>query len=80
MKQINLKSDRVAALLERVTERTGETNVEAVTKALEGRLEALEARDRTARTLTWLQTSVWPNQKGLQRAPSKGEQEELLGF
>ena len=81
MRQVNLKSDRVALLLEQLTQRTGETKVEAVTKALEERLRELEAKDRAARTLTWLRTTVWPNletQRG--QAPSKEEQEELLGF
>lgn len=51
MKQVNLKSERVAALLEQITQRTGETNVDAVTRALEERLQELEAKDRAARTL-----------------------------
>jgi len=82
MKQINLKSDRVAALLEQITQRTGETKVDAVTQALEERLRELEAKDRAARTLTWLRTAVWPNLSEAERgkAPSKEEQEELLGF
>lgn len=82
MKQVNLKSDRVAVLLEQITRRTGETKVDAVTKALEERLQELEVKDRTARTLTWLRTTVWPNLPEMQRgrAPSKEEQEELLGF
>ena len=82
MRQINLKSDRVAALLEQITQRTGETKVEAVTKALEERLGELKAKDRAARTLIWLRTSVWPKLPETQRGqgPSKEEQEELLGF
>lgn len=82
MKQINLKSDRVAALLEQVTGYTGESKVDAVTTALEARLKELEAGDRTARTLAWLETSVWPSLPADVRgeAPSKEEQEEMLGF
>ncbi len=82
MRQVNLKSNRVALLLEQITQRTGETNVDAVTRALEERLRELEAKDRTARTLTWLRTTVWPNLPETQhgQAPSKEEQEELLGF
>lgn len=82
MKQVNFKSDRVAVLLQQITQRTGETNVDAVTKALEERLRELETKDRTVRTLTWLRTTVWPNLPETQRgqAPSKEEQEELLGF
>ena len=82
MRQINLKSDRVATLLEQITQRTGETKVDAVTRALEERLQDLEATDRAARTLAWLQTTVWPTLPETQRgkAPSKEEQEDLLGF
>lgn len=82
MRQINLKSDRVAVLLEQITQRTGETNVDAVTRALEERLQELNAKDRTVRTLTWLKTTVWPTLPETQhgRVPSKEEQEELLGF
>ena len=82
MKQVNLKSDRVAQLLEQVTSQTGESNVDAVTKALEARLKELEAGNRTARTLAWLEASVWPSLPDDVRgkAPSKEEQEEMLGF
>ena len=79
MKQINLKSDRVAALLEQVTERTGETKVDAVAEALEGRLQELEAADRGTRTLEWLRAAVWSRSEE-EKAPSKKEQEDLLGF
>ena len=82
MRQINLKSDRVATLLEQITQRTGETKVDVVARALEERLQELEAKDRGARTLTWLKTAVWPNLPQTERgeAPSKEAQEELLGF
>ncbi len=82
MRQINLKSECVAVLLEQITQRTGETKVDAVTRALEERLQELNAKDRAVRTLTWLRTTVWPNLPKTQqgRAPSKEEQEELLGF
>ena len=82
MRQVNLKSERVATLLEQITEQTGESKVDAVAKALEGRLQELAAGDRAARTLEWLQTAVWSNLPEVQRghAPSKEEQEDLLGF
>ena len=82
MKQVKLKSDRVASLLEQLTQQTGETKVDAVSRALEERLQELEAKDRAARTLDWLKTAVWPNLPEVQRgsAPSKEEQEELLSF
>ena len=82
MKQVNLKSERVAALLEQVTQQTGETKVDAVAKALEERLRKLGEVDHAALTLAWLEATVWPNLPQTQRghAPSKQEQEELLGF
>ena len=82
MKQVNLKSDRVASLLEQLTQQTGETKVDAVSRALEERLQELKAKDRSERTLTWLETVVWPNFTEAQRghALTKEEQEELLGF
>ena len=82
MKQVKLKSDRVASLLEQLTQQTGEIKVDAVSRALEERLQELEAKDRATRTLDWLKTTVWPNLPEVQRghAPSKEEQEELLGF
>ena len=82
MKQVNLKSERVAGLLEQITQQTGESKVEATVKALEARLQTLEAEDRGTRTLEWLQTAVWVNLSEAERghAPSKEEQEELLGF
>lgn len=80
--RISLESDQVAFLLEQITRRTGETNLDAVTRALEERLRELEIKDRATLTLTWLQTVVWPNLAEAQRgsAPTKHEQEELLGF
>ncbi len=82
MKQTSIKSDRVAELLEDILERTGESKVKAVTVALERRLEELKTHNRAERTLNWLETHVWPQLtpeiRG--RAPTKQEQEELLGF
>lgn len=82
MKQTSIKSDRVAELLEGIVRQTGETKVEVVTRALEERLQKLEAQGRAARTLNWLRTCVWPQLPAEQRglAPAKEEQEELLGF
>jgi antitoxin VapB len=82
MKQTSIKSDRVAELLERITRHTGESKVEAVTVALEQRWQALAARNRADHTLAWLEASVWPNLPARVRgkAPSKEEQEDLLGY
>lgn len=77
MQQINLKSDKVATLIEKIVAQTGESKVEAVAKALEERLQDLEAKSNSERTLAWLETSVWKHKA---KAPSKEEQENLLGF
>ena len=77
MQQINLKSDKVATLIEKITAQTGESKIEAITKALEKRLQELKAKNNAERTLTWLKTSVWTNKDD---APTKEEQEKLLGF
>lgn len=81
MRQTSIKSDRVAGLLEEITARTGETKVEAVTRALEHRLRALPEESAEGRTLDWLRTSVWSSLgEDYGRAPTKEEQEDLLGF
>jgi antitoxin VapB len=82
MKQTSIKSDRVADLLEKIVNYTGESKVDAVTVALERRLKDLERRNRAERTLAWLEASVWPSlpEESKGKAPSKEEQEELLGF
>lgn len=82
MRQTSIKSDRVADLLDAIVERTGEAKVDAVVKALEGRLRELDVQDASNLTLAWLESSVWPNlPKGMRgRGPTKSEQEELLGL
>lgn len=82
MRQTSIKSDEVAALLDELVERTGETRVQAVARALEERLSRQEADQDVERAVAWLQHSVWnrlpPGVRGA--APSKEEQEELLGY
>jgi len=82
MKQTSLKSDRVAELLDAITESTHESRLEAVTVALERRLRELEGGNRAERTLGWLEHAVWPRLPKAERgrAPSKEEQEDILGF
>lgn len=82
MRQTSFKSDRVAELLDEITRRTGETRVDAVTAALEHRLEELTRANPAERTLAWLEHAVWPGlpEERRGRAPSKAEQEDLLGF
>ena len=82
MRQTSIRSNEVASLLDEIVERTGESKVDAVKRALERRLGELQARESADRTLVWLRTAVWPrvpdDVRG--RAPSKEEQEELLGY
>lgn len=82
MKQINIKSERVIGLLDDLLAITGESKVDAVTRALELRLATIAKGTKAARTLTWLETQVWPNlPEGTRgRAPGKEEQEALLDF
>ena len=82
MRQTSIKSDRVADLLDEITRRTGESRVDAVTIALEHRLQELAGGARAERALVWLESAVWPKlpQETRGRAPSREEQEELLGF
>ncbi len=81
MRQTSFKSERVADLIDKITEVTGESRVEAVTHALEQRLVLLKRRNRAKRTLDWLEAAVW-SQLGANdgKAPSKSDQEEMLGF
>jgi antitoxin VapB len=82
MRQTSIKSDRVAELIERISSKTGESKVEAVTAALERRLKEIEGDARAERALDWLRSAVWPRNPDRFRgkAPSKQEQEDLLGF
>jgi antitoxin VapB len=82
MRQTSIKSDRVAELIERISSKTGESKVEAVTVALERRLKEIEGDARAERSLDWLRSAVWPQlpERVRGKAPSKAEQEELLGF
>lgn len=59
MRQTNVKSDRVAALLDELTARTGETKVAAMERALDERLRRLGRADRLEQALAWLERDVW---------------------
>lgn len=82
MKQTSIKSNKVADLLDQIISSTGESKVDAVTQALELRLKQINKQSKIERTKTWLETQVWENlaetNKG--KAPSKEEQEEILGY
>jgi len=59
MRQTNVKSDRVAALLDELIARTGETKVAALERALGERLRRLDRADRLEQALGWLERDVW---------------------
>ena len=59
MRQTNVKSDRVAALLDELTARTGESKVAALERALDERLRRLGREDRLEQALGWLERDVW---------------------
>jgi hypothetical protein len=82
MKQVNLKSERVADLLEQTIALTGESKVDAVAEALKLRLSTLARNNAYKNTLEWLEQEVWAHlpEPYLGQAPSKEEQEKLLGF
>lgn len=82
MRQTSVRSDRVAELLDALVRRTGEARVEALERALEARLRHVEAADRATATLAWLERDVWSRlpEGARGKAPTKEEQEELLGF
>ncbi len=82
MKQISIKNERAADLLERVVLVTNESKTDAVTHALELYLKSLEASKRADAAIAFVREKIHPNLEPgqLGRAPSKKEQEELLGM
>lgn len=77
----NPEVERLAAELSRLT---GESKTEAVRKALLERKARLlyPQRPRKESILEFLEREVWPKLPpgNLGKAPSKAEQEEMLGF
>ena len=82
MRQTSIRSDDVAELLDEIVEKTGESKVDAVRQALEERVERLRSQETADRALGWLRSSVWPRlpETVRGRAPTKEEQEDLLGY
>ena len=79
MKQINIKNDAAAELLEQAVKVTKQGKTETVTRALALYLKSLEAdkrADDAIRFAEQLHTLIEPEALG--RAPSKAEQEDLL--
>ena len=81
MKQINIKNDVAAELLERAVKLTRQGKTETVTRALELYLKSLEADARADAAIRLVEERLHPLiESDLGEAPSKAEQEALLGF
>ena len=82
MKQISIKNERAADLLERVIHITDESKTDAVTRALALYLKSLEASKRADAAIAYVREKIHPKieTSHLGRVPSKEEQEELLGI
>lgn len=82
MKQISIKNEKAVSLLEQVVQETHESKTDAVTHALELYLKSLSANKRADAAIAFVRDKLHPQLKPgqLGRAPSKAEQEELLGM
>ncbi|MBS3967034.1 MAG: type II toxin-antitoxin system VapB family antitoxin [Truepera sp.] len=81
---LTVKNPEVERLAEELAHLTGETKTEAIRKALLERKARLlyPQRQRKESILEFLEREVWPKlpPESLGKAPSKAEQEEILGF
>jgi hypothetical protein len=82
MKQINIKNDRAAELLDEVMKATGQGKTQAIISALGLYLKSLGASKRAEAAVKLARERLHPaiDPEHLGRAPSKEEQEELLGM
>ncbi|MDQ3458842.1 MAG: type II toxin-antitoxin system VapB family antitoxin [Deinococcota bacterium] len=82
MRQINIKNDRAAKLLDDIVKATGQGKTEAVISALGLYLKSLGASKRAEVATELARERLHPtiDPKALGRVPSKKEQEELLGM
>ena len=80
MKQINIKNDVAAELLERAAQMTEQGKTETVIRALELYLRSLEADRRAEAAIRLVEGRLHPSiePERLGQAPSKAEQETLL--
>ena len=82
---MNIKNSEVERLAAQVSHLTGESKTEAVRRALlERRRLRLELPDelRKGRLRGFLEAEIWPRvpPEQLERAPTKGEREKILGL
>ena len=82
MLQINIKSEQAVKLLEQAVQVTGQGKTQTVIQALEYYLKSLEANKRAEAAIKLVEEQLHPLIPAEQRgsAPSKEEQEALLGF
>jgi hypothetical protein len=80
--QINIKNEAAAKLLDEVIKVTGQGKTEAVVNALELYLRSLDANKRAEAAIRLVREDLHPifEPSHLGKAPSKREQEELLGL
>lgn len=83
---LNIKDPEAERLAREVAAMTGESKTGAIRTALRERKARLALErpgaDRTAELRRWLEEEVWPSlpPETRGRAPSQGEQDELLGY
>ena len=83
---LKIESAAVGKLVKEIVALTGESETEAIGKALLERRARLRSQsvpeDRTARLLAFLEREVWPviPEEELGRSLTKQEREEILGF
>lgn len=81
---LTVKNPEVERLAEEVARLTGETKTEAIRKALLERKARLLCPQRPSKesVLEFLEREVWPKlpPESLGKAPTRAEQEEILGF
>ena len=82
MKQISIKNEKAVSLLEQVVQETHESKTDAVTHALELYLRSVSANRRAEAAIAYVRDHIHPkiDPAYLGRAPSKEEQEEMLGM
>lgn len=81
---LNIKNPEVERLVNAVADLTGESKTEAVRRAMGDRLRRLrlrlDERARADRLQRFLEREVWSRVPDDQRAPTKAEREEILGY
>ena len=82
---LNLKDEETVALVTELAKRLGKTKTGAVREVVRDRLNELdretqsEVDARVQEFTSWLERDIWPHTR-TQKALSKREEEELLGY